>query len=152
MRHTTTGIRVAVDPLDLVERVDRRSPPEPTRIVFIYLSVESGHTAIFTEVARLANTRPRVAWKHLVKHGLLRPIENSADDSGLEWYTGAVTTMDPAHVFRRTEHRVMARTEEPWHGADFCIAFHVLASHVRHKHGAAEGLELQEPADIEDGP
>jgi hypothetical protein len=161
IRHIATGIRVAVDALDLVERVDRRSPSEPTRIVFLYMSVASGHMPQFTEVARLANARPREAWKVLVKHGFLRPVEESADAAGLQsprttkrgpsWYTGAVTLMDPAHVFRRTEHRVMARTEEPWHGADFCIAFHTFARCIKpFASGGPEVMQLQDPIGLDD--
>lgn len=152
LRHTATGIRVAVDALDLVERVDRRNPPEPTKIVFIYITIASGHKPFFSEVARLANTRPRAAWEVLVKEGLLRRVEGSAEANGLAWYTGAVTSMDPAHVFRRTEHRVMARVEEPWHGADFCIAFHMPSRCIRPVPGSPEVLQLQEPSNFEEAP
>jgi len=153
LRHVATGIRIAVDALDLVERVDRRSPTEPTRVVYIYLNVGSGHTTNFTEVARLANRRPRLAWKYMVKHGLLRHIEGSEDEKGLAWYTGAVTSMDPAHVLRKSEHRVLARTEEPWHGADFCVAFHMPARCIRpFGSGGPEVLQLQEPVNFEDAP
>lgn len=117
------------------------------------MSHASGHLATFKEAARLANTRPRVAWQLLVKNNLLRPVDGSEDDSGLQWYTGAVTPMDPAHVVRRTEHRVLAQTEEPWHGADFCIAFHMFARCMRpYGGGASEVLQLQEPVNIEESP
>lgn len=159
LRHIATGIRVSADALDLVERVDRRDTQEPARIVFLYLSVANGHTPFFADVAKVANTRPREAWQLLVKHGLLNRVEDSegdpigVGDDGLAWYSGAVTSMDPAHVLRRTEHRVMARTEEPWHGADFCIAFHMPARCIRPAAGGApEILQLQEPPSIEENP
>lgn len=153
LRHVASGIRVAVDPIDVIERVDRRDTAEPSRIVFVYLSVAAGDTPTFTEAARLANTRPRVAFNLLVKHGLLRPVEGSENTDGLGWYTGNVTSMDPAHVFRRMEHRVMARPEEPWYGADFCIAFHTFARCIRPVAGGApEVLQIQEPTRIHEAP
>lgn len=156
LRHVASGIRVNADALDLIERVDRRNVPEPTNIVFCYLSVASGHKEIFREIAELANTRPREAWKLMVEHGLLRRAEESEESEDADvpaWYNGPVTFMDPAHVLRRTEHRVMARVEEPWHGADFCIALNMLSRCIRPAAGGApEVLQLQEPVGYEDAP
>jgi len=144
IRHVATGIRVAADALDLVERVDRRKTPEPTRVVYLYLNHADGHMPKFVEAATLANTRPRDAWKVLVDHGLLRQVDGA-------WYTGAVTSMDPVHVVRRTEHRVHARVEEPWHGADFCVAFHMLTRCIRPAVGGSpEALQIQEPISLEE--
>jgi hypothetical protein len=152
LRHVGTGISVSVDPLDLVERVDRRKPPAPAAFVYCYLSRAGDHKDIFAEVARIALTRPREAWKHLVEHGVLSPIEGTEDEDGRSWYSGPLATLDPSHVFRRTEHRVFAREEEPWHGADFCIAFHVPASCIRATPGNTEVVQLREPSEIEEAP
>lgn len=153
LRHQATGIRVAADCLDLVERVDRRAPDEPTRIVYCYMNIAAGHTTHFTEVARLANRWPRDAWKYMVQEGFLKRIEGSEDDKGLAWYSGAVTSMDPAHVLRKSEHRVLARTEEPWHGADWCVALFLPARCIKPVPGGGpEVLQLVEPPDYEDAP
>jgi hypothetical protein len=155
LRHVASGIRVNADAIDLIERVDRRKVPEPTSIVFAYFSTAAGHNDVFREVAELANTRPRLAWQTLVEHGLLKSVSEGSEkeEDELAWFSGPLTMMDPAHVLRRTEHRVMPRTEEPWHGADFCIAFHVASRCMRPATGAMpEVVQLLEPTSYAEDP
>jgi hypothetical protein len=153
LRHPGTGIRVGADPLDLVERVDRRNNPEPTRFVYLYLTAEK--MPVFSDVQKVANHTPREAWKILEENDILQRIDGSEDSDGLAWYSAAdgFTTVEPVTVARQTEHRVMARSNVPWHGADFCLAFHVPARNCRPAAGGCiEVWELLEPIRLEEDP
>lgn len=151
LRHQKTGIRVGADPLDLVERVDRRQSSEATRIVYIYLSEASGSTSTFAEVQAIANHKPREAWKSLVEHGILQRVQGSEDAAGLAWFTGKITWRDPVAASRLSSN--MADSGEPWQGAEFCIPIHAGVSNIRRSTcGNSQILEVREPVSQEDNP
>jgi len=141
VRHLETGICIGALPLDIVERVDPHRVPEPTRIVFCYLPV-----SVFVTIADLleAQVDPHGVWRKLSASGALK-IDSIADNDSETW-CGPFAEVEPRDVPRLVAADVTVRGSEPWSGAEFGIALHVLSRHCRPAEGQAQGvLEIRAP-------
>lgn len=145
LRHEASGAVICAQPLDLVERVDRRMSSQPARIVFCYPSPDA-----FRDAGELAHrNRHREAWRALVAAGCLSPTPSGAsdvaEDAGggeLEWLGGG-TALEPSQLHARVE-----KSEEPCPDPSFCLALFLPADCCRDAStpGAPRGaLELCEP-------
>jgi len=148
LRHAESGIRICCDPVDLVERVDFKKLPGPTRVVFLYLD----DVKVFKLAAKVARTQPRDALAIFIDNGLLSPSSAPAvDEDGepidgeLAWYRG-FSCLEPPSLF--------FGAGGPKRGSacgSLCFALFVLEDYCRQL-GAEDSLEMLDLRDAVQDP